>query len=61
MLETHKYVEITSLTIITFITKTISKHTIYLRLQGDETYLVLISQSRSKTRSFYSSYIEADV
>ena len=45
MLETHKYVKITGLMIITLITKAILKHIIHLQRQGDDMYLVLVRQS----------------
>lgn len=40
MFKTHKYVKITSLMLITFITETILKHTIHLQLQDDRMYVL---------------------
>lgn len=45
MFETHKYVKITGLMIITFITKAVLKHTLHLQQQGEDMDLVLTGQS----------------
>lgn len=61
MFKIHKHVKITSRMIITFITKTVSKHTIHLQLQGDDMYLFLVRQSWSEIQSFYRNYFVADM